>query len=78
MHDLSPGFSVIKSHILILMLQRIVSDASIFVFHQIEIRIQNGLWQWNVNVFALSSTVPITVQVIHGKKNEISNGFEND
>lgn len=34
-----PGFSVIKSHILVLVLQRIVSDASIFVFHQIEIRI---------------------------------------
>lgn len=57
------------------MLQRIVSDASILVFHQIEIRIENGLGQWNVNVFALSTTVSVTaVEVIQkcGEKNELN------
>lgn len=67
--------NITKSHILILMLQRIVSDASILVFHQIEIRIENGLGQWNVNVFALSTTVSVTaVEVIQkcGEKNELN------
>lgn len=59
------------SHILILVLQWIVSNASIFVFHQIEIGIEHRLWQWHIDVLAPSSTVPIAVDVWMKKKHRV-------
>lgn len=68
------------SHILILIMQWIVSNASILVFHQIEIWIEYGLWQWHINVFTASIVQSIAVcmaKVTHTTKMEKINKERN-